>query len=1139
MAQIPGSVRVTGFIAPSDSQDVYASHDSFYGKGGFREVETLLERDAITAERRRQGMLCFVKDTKKIYQLLNGIENVDWEELAISGFEPEVTKVLHVDINRLDDYTARGTLDKPFKSIQEAVTASTSGTTIHVVRGTYTENLVFPSGVSLVSNAQNQVIIEGNVTFDVGNPPISIVGIVFRNGIVTINAAASIRDCYSYSQVVFGETSYVTAWNFNIEPPADVHALMMNSNNMAVLNSFTIRTQGLGSGVIQTKGQLVFNNIRVQSYADTIVSNGGTILFVASQLVNLTNGTCINVSNNSAIESNPNMLGDVVCNGDIIAGEKHILVEGLKFIQGTISGTNILYRPASMIDNDSNVVGKTVKDALNTLNSYVVTGFQNLSEKNQVNGYAGLDENGLIPSYLVPAHFKEGYVVANIDARNALLNKFIGMRAYVIDATADSTVDLGAAEYIWNGSAWYKVFEEESMDLHLDDFLKDDGSVTLKGNLIPQNANTIDLGSETKPFKNIYAKDIHISANSLYVNNKKIISDVSDTITFSTDIDQHMIFKTEGLGTLTVRTFDGDLLLHSNKLIKLLSTGVDIEVPVTQPTKHITMINASNGGNITFTATGNNSNIQLKAKEKNVLEAPVTQVVGDLDITGNFVWNGLSFPNISNDSTMTDASNNNISTQLAIKTYIENRIAFFELDQNITFEVLNANGDVGINSDQLALGSHDHTNLTIKPLNIEMPINGTIIYKNGGLENTIFNITPEGNYTFGSVSKELNIHSSVLKYNDIYDVYHSGNLNIDNLVVTTDSRLNNDRIPLIHGNEKHNKNYIDASEVTFVVLNNNNVIGSASTQIAVGNHTHSYVPLISPEEGTIITGDVLIDGNFNVNGELIFDEVTVSNTEKLNNKVASYNAAPDSILISDANGKLDPNYIPSNLFNPPVHITSDNITFVEDFEIQEGHNITLEANTTLNNLKISSYVDSWKNNVNYKAKQIVVFSNKLYQAIIDHTSSSTFGADMIDGNVKWVCLSTANIINNWDFDYSTHDVYLISATQQEPRIVHIPLNDVKSIDLVKVDIVKFVYDNTGFEWPNMLFAVSNFTEDEQISFDYDENYIDMNGIASIKTQYVTNLIDQGTLGTGKYFKAHIDISNFKRTIKFELLKDAV
>ena len=57
--------------------------------------------------------------------------------------------------------------------------------------------------------------------------------------------------------------------------------------------------------------------------------------------------------------------------------------------------------------------------------------------------------------------------------------------------------------------------------------------------------------------------------------------------------------------------------------------------------------------------------------------------------------------------------------------------------------------------------------------------------------------------------------------------------------------------------------------------------------------------------------------------------------------------------------------------------------------------------------------------------------------------------------------------------------------------------------------------------------------------DYDENYIDMNGIASIKTQYVTNLIDQGTLGTGKYFKAHIDISNFKRTIKFELLKDAV
>jgi len=38
MALISGAVIVTGTIAPTDTDDVYATHDSKYGKGGYREV---------------------------------------------------------------------------------------------------------------------------------------------------------------------------------------------------------------------------------------------------------------------------------------------------------------------------------------------------------------------------------------------------------------------------------------------------------------------------------------------------------------------------------------------------------------------------------------------------------------------------------------------------------------------------------------------------------------------------------------------------------------------------------------------------------------------------------------------------------------------------------------------------------------------------------------------------------------------------------------------------------------------------------------------------------------------------------------------------------------------------------------------
>lgn len=59
-------------------------------------------------------------------------------------------------------------------------------------------------------------------------------------------------------------------------------------------------------------------------------------------------------------------------------------------------------------------------------------------------------------------------VVADITARDALVNVISGQIAYVVDATGDTTVKLGAASYIYDGTNWVKIAEFESLDIIID-----------------------------------------------------------------------------------------------------------------------------------------------------------------------------------------------------------------------------------------------------------------------------------------------------------------------------------------------------------------------------------------------------------------------------------------------------------------------------------------------------------------------------------------------------------------------------------------------------------------------------------------------------------------------------------------------
>jgi hypothetical protein len=67
---IPGSIPVTGFIGPTDSNDTYAVTDAIYGIDGYRSVSATTARNAITTERRREGMLVYTQADQNVWQLL-------------------------------------------------------------------------------------------------------------------------------------------------------------------------------------------------------------------------------------------------------------------------------------------------------------------------------------------------------------------------------------------------------------------------------------------------------------------------------------------------------------------------------------------------------------------------------------------------------------------------------------------------------------------------------------------------------------------------------------------------------------------------------------------------------------------------------------------------------------------------------------------------------------------------------------------------------------------------------------------------------------------------------------------------------------------------------------------------------------
>lgn len=82
MAEVKGT-NVASKIVPYTTSDNYATHDEEYGRGGYRTVNTVAEMNAIPADRRKEGMLVYVKNDK--YYRLNSSNTFEDAGIGSAG----------------------------------------------------------------------------------------------------------------------------------------------------------------------------------------------------------------------------------------------------------------------------------------------------------------------------------------------------------------------------------------------------------------------------------------------------------------------------------------------------------------------------------------------------------------------------------------------------------------------------------------------------------------------------------------------------------------------------------------------------------------------------------------------------------------------------------------------------------------------------------------------------------------------------------------------------------------------------------------------------------------------------------------------------------------------------------------------
>ena len=134
---------------------------------------------------------------------------------------------------------------------------------------------------------------------------------------------------------------------------------------------------------------------------------------------------------------------------------------------------------------------------------------------------------------------------------------------------------------------------------------------SLTGDILPAVTGVSNIGSPTKKFNAIYTEEMHIDANTLYVDGVPVLGSSANTINFTADVNQGMRIATTGSGTL---------VLDSVASTTIGSSGANADVVVQ--------------------STGTGGLTRLSSATQITMTAPTVATVGDQTVSGNLTVSG-------------------------------------------------------------------------------------------------------------------------------------------------------------------------------------------------------------------------------------------------------------------------------------------------------------------------------------------------------------------------------------------------------------------------------------------------------------------------------------------------------------------
>ena len=297
MAEIPSNINprseVVSSITPTADTSLYPTHYSDFGFGGLRTVATIVERDAISTQRRVDGMLVYVEGDTTYYRLSGGITNTDWVEFdAGSG---------HVIKNFDSTLPQRANLQFIGSAVQSVTDDSDDDTTIvNIVADRRTiENSVgnafldrdtlryTGSGVTVTDDASNDRLIINVPGLEVGAETVldvdnssSLQSLQLGNAPITTTLQIEDTDTNTITTrgPIFGNRNQILYYLETSTTPSNnairTYNLSTQTNSTIINTNFTNSVDETVVINVSTEGLIVGDKLYFQGQSTDINSNG-------------------------------------------------------------------------------------------------------------------------------------------------------------------------------------------------------------------------------------------------------------------------------------------------------------------------------------------------------------------------------------------------------------------------------------------------------------------------------------------------------------------------------------------------------------------------------------------------------------------------------------------------------------------------------------------------------------------------------------------------------------------------------------------------------------------------------------------------------------------------------------------------